>query len=169
MNKIYTNHFLLFLFTVFLFGSFSCGKPMICLDCDPPFLFSYVEAQIEGYIDENNFKSSSVAYCDVNENQKLRNELKPVDDLKARLYEWSGKIAFEVDIYLQEKEESDTEDGLKVIIYSSAFFPREGQVLKIVKLDDSEEETHILAEINEDDLPDNPFLFDCKKIPFILN
>jgi len=168
MKEKYTNRFLLFLFTVFLFGSFSCGKSMICLDCDPP-PPKYYEKQIEGYIDENVFKSSSVAYCEFAGYPKPRSELKPVDNLKARLYEWSGEIAFETDIYLQEKEESDTEEGLKVIIYSSAFFPREGQVLKIVKLDDNKEETHILAEIKRGDLPGSPFLVDCKKIPFILN
>ena len=129
------------------------------------------EMYIEGLIEEDKFMPQSVRYCSTDDSEiEKRSKSKGIDNLKVRVYYWDNSIDFEEDVYLIK----DVQSKKHVIIYLSDAISY-GQTVRVVELNEKNEEIKILTEIKQQDIPEEkgnkPYskAYYCKNQPFILN
>ena len=148
----------------------SCEEDRVCPDswhCDE-FNNPYIgEIYIEALIEEDKFKPTNVRYCSTHRSEiEKRSKSKGIDNLKLRMYNSRNNIAYEKDIYLVKNELGKRH----VIIYLDDGLSTQ-HTIKIVELNEKNEEIKILAEIKTTEIPLVPLArqYKCEKYPFILN
>ena len=144
-----------------------CPDSWHCDDFDGPLYEMYVEGLIEG----DKFMPKSVRYCSTDDSDiEKRSKSKGIDNLKVRVYYWDNSIDFEEEVYLIKDEQ-----GKKHVIVYLPDSISYGKIIRIVELNEKNEEIKILTEIKQQDIPEEkgnkPYskAYYCKNQPFVLN
>ena len=146
-----------------------CPDSWICDEFNNPYIN---EIYIEGLIEGDKFIPQSVRYCSTHDSEiEKRPKSKGIDNLKVRVYYWDNSIDFEKDIYLMKDEQAS---GNKHVIMHLPDSISYGKIIRVVELNEKKEEIKILAEIKQQDIPEEkgnkPYskAYYCKNQPFVL-
>ena len=144
-----------------------CPDFLICEYANPYIDEMYIEALIEG----DKFIPKSIRYCSTHDSEiEKRPKSKGIDNLKVRVYYWDNSIDFEKDIYLIKEEQASGKRHVIMHLPDSISY---GKIIRVVELNEKKEEIKVLAEIKQQDIPEekdnepHSKAYHCKNQPFI--